>query len=160
MTRILVVDDEEVVRELTVEILQRSGYKPHGVPSAKDALELLDEEAFDLVVSDVVMPEMTGVEFLYELRKSRPSLPVVLMTGGSKEPERATRAVELGACSLIYKPFSNAELTDAVSRRDPKFLVVIDEFDSVDHVVEQLRAALADDGVAVRGVHLDDVSAN
>ena len=85
------------------------------MPSAKQALELLDDEAFDLVVSDVVMPEMTGVEFLYELRKRRLELPVVLMTGGSKEPERATKAVELGACSLIYKPFSNAELTDAVA---------------------------------------------
>jgi DNA-binding NtrC family response regulator len=116
MSRILVVDDEEVVRELTVEILRRDGYEPLGVPSAKQALVLLeDDDAFDLVVSDIVMPEMTGVEFLYELRKSRPKLPVVLMTGGSKEPERATRAVELGACSLIYKPFSPSELIEAVS---------------------------------------------
>ena len=68
----------------------------------------------DLVVSDVVMPEMTGVEFLYELRMHRPTLPVVLMTGGSKEPERTTKAVELGACSLLYKPFTHAELTAAV----------------------------------------------
>lgn len=115
MSRILVVDDEQVVRELTVEILRRSGYRPHGVPSAQQALALLDQEQFDLVVSDVVMPEMTGVEFLYELRKRRLELPVLLMTGGSKEPERATRAVELGACSLLYKPFSHAELTAAVS---------------------------------------------
>jgi len=114
VSKILVVDDEAVVRELTVEILRRSGYKPHGVPSAKHALELLDQESFDLVVSDVVMPEMTGVEFLYELRERLPELPVVLMTGGSKEPERTTRAVELGASGLLYKPFSRAELTAAV----------------------------------------------
>ena len=114
MSRILVVDDEPVVRELTVEILRRSGYNPHGVPSAKQALELLDEEPFDLVVSDVVMPEMTGVEFLYELRERLPDLPVLLMTGGSKEPERATKAVALGACSLLYKPFTHAELKAAV----------------------------------------------
>ena len=112
--RILVVDDEPAVRDLTVEILRRSGYEPQGVPTARRALDLLDEEQFDLVVSDVVMPEMTGVEFLYELRERGLELPVVLMTGGSKEPERATKAVELGACSLIYKPFSNAELTAAV----------------------------------------------
>lgn len=115
MSKILVVDDEAVVRELTVEILRRSGYKPHGVPSARHALELLDEESFDLVVSDVVMPEMTGVEFLYELRTRRPDLPVVLMTGGSKEPERTTKAVELGATALLYKPFSHAELNAAVA---------------------------------------------
>jgi len=115
VSKILVVDDEPVVRELTVEILRRSGYLPQGVPSARHALELLDHEPFDLVVSDVVMPEMTGVEFLYELRASRPDLPVLLMTGGSKEPERAMRAVQLGACSLLYKPFSHAELKAAVA---------------------------------------------
>ncbi len=108
------VDDEPVVRELTVEILRRSGYKPHGVPSARHALELLEQEPFDLVVSDVVMPEMTGVEFLYELRARRPDLPVVLMTGGSKEPERTSKAVEIGASGLLYKPFSHAELNAAV----------------------------------------------
>jgi CheY-like chemotaxis protein len=113
--RILVVDDEPAVRDLTVEILRRSGYAPQGVSSARDALALLDEQQFDLVVSDVAMPEMTGVEFLYELRLTRPDLPVVLMTGGSPEPERTTKAVELGAASLLFKPFSHDELREAVS---------------------------------------------
>jgi DNA-binding NtrC family response regulator len=113
--RILVVDDEPAVRQLTVEILRRSGYAPEGVPNARHALERLDEERFDLVVSDVVMPEMTGVEFLYELRLRRPDMPVILMTGGSKEPERTTRAVELGAAGLLYKPFSHAQLTAIVA---------------------------------------------
>lgn len=113
--KILVVDDEPVVRELTVEILRRSGYAPQGVPSARHALELLDRESFDLVVSDVVMPEMTGVEFLYELRLRQPDLPVILMTGGTKEPERTTKAVQLGAAGLLYKPFSHAELNEMVA---------------------------------------------
>ena len=62
--RILVVDDEPAVRDLTVEILRRNGYEPQGVQSARHARELLNEEQFDLVVSDVVMPEMTGVDLL------------------------------------------------------------------------------------------------
>ena len=101
MSKILVVDDEPVVRELTVEILRRSGYEPHGVPSAKEALELLDQEPFDLVVSDVVMPEMTGVEFLYKLRERLPDLPVLLMTGGSKSrsARRKRWRWERAACS-------------------------------------------------------------
>jgi DNA-binding NtrC family response regulator len=114
LTRILVVDDESVVRELTVELLRRSGYKPHGVPSARLALELLDQEPFDLLVSDVVMPEMTGVELLYELRARKHDLPVVLMTGGSQDPERTSNAVKVGATSLLYKPFSHEELRDVV----------------------------------------------
>ncbi len=113
--RVLVVDDEEVVRDLTVEILRRSGHDPHGVCSARRALELLGEEQFDLVVSDVVMPEMTGVELLYELRARRHELPVVLMTGGSQDPERTSNAVRLGATGLLYKPFSQDELRAAVA---------------------------------------------
>ena len=115
MTRILVVDDESVVRELTVELLRRSGYTPHGVPSARLALELLDQERFDLLVSDVVMPEMTGVELLYELRARKHDLPVVLMTGGSQDPERTSNAVKVGATSLLYKPFTHEELCDVVT---------------------------------------------
>ena len=61
------------------------------------------------------MPEMTGVELLYELRRRQPDLPVILMTGGFKEPERTTKAVELGAVGLLYKPFSHAELNDIVA---------------------------------------------
>ena len=114
MTRILVVDDESIVRELTVELLRRSGYAPHGVPSARHALELLEQEPFDLLLSDVVMPEMTGVELLYELRARKHDLPVVLMTGGSQDPDRTSNAVKVGATGLLYKPFSHEELRDVV----------------------------------------------
>lgn len=115
MSKILVVDDEDGVRDLTVEILRRSGYRPHGVPSALHALELLEDEPFDLVVSDVAMPDMTGVEFLFKLRDRRPDLPVVLMTGGSEEPEQTAKAAELAASGLLYKPFSHEELQEVVA---------------------------------------------
>lgn len=116
MRRILVVDDESAVRELTVEILRRNGYRPEGVASAAVALVRLHEDRFDLVVSDVVMPGMSGVELLDELRARDYDLPVVLMTGGSQDPERTSKAVELGADGLVYKPFSHDELRDAVAR--------------------------------------------
>lgn len=115
MTRILVVDDEPVVRELAVEILRRNGHDPEGVGSARRALELLDEQEFDLLVSDVVMPDMTGVELLHELRRRRHQLPVVLMTGGTIEPERTTDALQHVATVLLYKPFTHDELRDAVA---------------------------------------------
>ncbi|HWL32851.1 MAG TPA: response regulator [Gaiellaceae bacterium] len=115
MSKILVVDDESSVRNLAVEILRRSGYRPQGVASATHALEALDRHSFDLVVSDVVMPEMTGVELLYELRARRPELPVVLMTGGSPDPERTTNALRAGATELLHKPFSQDELRAAVA---------------------------------------------
>ncbi len=115
MKRILVVDDEEAVRELTLEILRRHGYRPLGVPSGSEALAALDEESFDLILSDVVMPGMTGVELLDELQARAHDIPVVLMTGGSPEPERTSKAAAVGAAGLLYKPFSHDELKAVVA---------------------------------------------
>jgi CheY-like chemotaxis protein len=114
--RVLVVDDEQLVRDLTVQVLERAGYDVVSVGSARDALELVSNGAqLDLVVSDVVMPELSGVDLLTEIRASRPELPIVLMTGGSPEPERTARALELGASAIVYKPYTHAELRDAVA---------------------------------------------
>lgn len=114
--RVLVVDDEQLVRELTVQVLERAGYDVVSVGSARDALELVSNDApLDLVVSDVVMPELSGVDLLTEIRASRPELPIVLMTGGSPEPERTAKALELGASAIVYKPYTHAELRDAVA---------------------------------------------
>jgi CheY-like chemotaxis protein len=114
VSRILVVDDEQLVRSLTVQVLERAGHDVVGVAGAKGALEVLERERIDLVISDVVMPGLTGVELLNELRELRPDVPVVLMTGGSAEPERTTHALELGANGIVYKPYAHAELIDAV----------------------------------------------
>jgi len=113
--RILVVDDEELVRDLTVLVLERAGYEVISAASARQALELVETHSIDLVVSDVVMPDLTGVELLAEMRERRPDLPVVLMTGGSPDPERTTNALELGAAGIVFKPYSHAELRDAVA---------------------------------------------
>ncbi|MBA3347477.1 MAG: response regulator [Actinobacteria bacterium] len=114
MSRILVVDDEHLVRNLTVQVLERAGYDVVSASDAQSALALLEDDAVDLVVSDVVMPGLSGVELLNELRDRCPDLPVLLMTGGSPEPERTSRALELGASGIVYKPFSHADLTHAV----------------------------------------------
>jgi CheY-like chemotaxis protein len=114
MTRILVVDDEQIVRDLTVQVLERAGYDVVSVANPHRALEVVDAGQVDLVVSDVVMPGLSGVDLLDEIRVRWPDLPVVLMTGGTPEPERATRALQLGANGIVYKPFSHAELRGAV----------------------------------------------
>jgi len=115
VTRILVVDDEQLVRELTTQVLERAGYEVLAVESAQQALELLTRDDVDLVVTDVVMPGLSGVELLAEIRGTRSDLPVLLMTGGSHEPERTTRALDAGASAIVYKPFSHVDLTDAVA---------------------------------------------
>ncbi len=115
MKTILVVDDEQIVRDLTVQVLERAGYDVCSAKSAQHALELVLEGGhIDLVVSDVVMPGLTGVDLLAELREQKPELPVVLVTGGSPGPDRTSNALDLGACAIVYKPYTHAELRDAV----------------------------------------------
>jgi len=114
MSRILVIDDERVIRELMREILAHAGHETVGAETAADALELLDDPDISLIVSDIVMPGLTGLELLDEVRKRRPSLPVVLVTGAGTY-ENLSQAVARGAQGLVIKPFSHADLQGAVA---------------------------------------------
>ncbi|HWG56246.1 MAG TPA: response regulator [Gaiellaceae bacterium] len=115
MSRVLVVDDEQLVRDLTVQVLLRGGHDVVSSATAQGALDLLEQERFDLVVTDVVMPGLSGVELLNEIRDRQPDLPVLLMTGGSPDPDRTARALDLGATAMIYKPFAHTDLLEAVA---------------------------------------------
>ena len=114
MTRILVIDDEQVIRELMCEILERAGYETIGATTSHQALELLVDHEIALVVSDIVMPGLTGLELLEEVRSRRPSLPVILVTGAGTY-ENLSQAVARGADGLVIKPFSHADLQNAVA---------------------------------------------
>lgn len=114
MTRILVIDDEQVVRDLMIEILDEAGYQVTGAGDAARALELLVESDLELVVSDIIMPGLTGLELLERVRLQRPSLPVVMVTGAGTTAN-LTDALARGADGLVMKPFAHRELLDAVA---------------------------------------------
>jgi putative two-component system response regulator len=114
VSAILVIDDEQIVRMLVAEILEDAGYDVTPAASAEDALGLLQTGEFDLVVSDVVMPGLSGIELLEAVRDLRASLPVVLVTGAGTY-ETLSQALTRGAAGLVTKPFSHDELTDAVA---------------------------------------------
>src|SRR5581483_7071507 len=114
LSRILVIDDEDVVRMLVVEILESAGHVAVGAESAERAFCLLDEAEFDLVVSDVIMPGLSGLELLETMRSRRASLPVVLITGAGTY-ETLTQALTRGAAGLVTKPFAHADLQAAVT---------------------------------------------
>jgi two-component system cell cycle sensor histidine kinase/response regulator CckA len=78
---ILVVDDEEMVRNVICRLLQVRGHRATGVASAHEALDRLDEQAWDLVLTDQGMPGMTGRELAHQVRKRKPDLPILLLTG-------------------------------------------------------------------------------
>jgi len=93
VSRILVIDDEHLVRTLMVEILVAAGHETLAAETAERALALLDEDReFDLVVSDIVMPGLSGLELLETVRLRRASLPVLLVTrrGHVRHAERGT----------------------------------------------------------------------
>jgi response regulator RpfG family c-di-GMP phosphodiesterase len=114
VTPVLVIDDEAVVRNLMVEILDRAGYSALGADSASEALALLDDPKLALVVSDIVMPGLTGFQLLDEVHTRRPSLPVLLVTGSGTE-DNLQEALAHGAAGLITKPFTHAQLRETVA---------------------------------------------
>ncbi len=114
MTHILVIDDEAVIRSLIVEILETAGHSATGAESAERALNLLETAEFDLVVSDVVMPGLSGLELLEIVRSRRASLPVVLVTGAGTY-DTLSQALTRGAAGLVTKPFAHADLQAAVA---------------------------------------------
>lgn len=109
----LVVDDEEPVRQLVQEALEDAGYRVAAVAHVRDALPYLDDPALDAIVSDVRMPDESGLDLLGAARERRPGLPVVLMTGAAGDAERAEAAAE--GVPVLDKPFTFAELEAAVA---------------------------------------------
>lgn len=102
--RILVVDDERGVVRFCVRILQRQGYIVSGLSNSQTALELLKQESFDLLLTDIKMPRLDGLELLRLAKQIDPHLSVVLITGyGTMED--AVKAIHLGAQGFIMKPF-------------------------------------------------------
>jgi CheY-like chemotaxis protein len=114
MRRLLVVDDERVVRELMVEVLERAGHSVVACDRPDAALELLAVDSFDLLLTDLAMPSLSGLELLERVRALRPGLPVIVATGAGTDHDLTT-AVERGATAALTKPFTHAQLRDAVT---------------------------------------------
>ena len=111
--RILVVDDEESIRDLCARVLSRAGYTVITAPSGEDAVALLTREAFALVISDIRMPGISGLEVLERAKATYPEIRVVLITGFGT-PQMLTRAQQSGADRILTKPFNPMELLAAV----------------------------------------------
>src|SRR6476620_4327906 len=94
--RLLLVDDEEAILRSYTTFFVRQGATVVAVSSGREALERMQAGSFDVVVSDIAMPEMSGLEFLMNVRSFDPDMPVILMTA-APDLETAVRAVEYGA---------------------------------------------------------------
>lgn len=106
---ILIVDDEELVTKSLGKLLKKEGYKVVLVEDCKEALAKVKEMDFDLIVSDIKIPEINGVEIIREIRRflkenGKKLIPEILITGYSGE-DCLKQAEELKVADLIYKPF-------------------------------------------------------
>lgn len=116
--KILLVEDYPALRELFSAILKRE-HECCAVGSAEEAVELLKERDFNLIIVDLILPRMSGVELLKFVRRNHPALPVVMMSGGNARfhPEDFVR---LGAIGYLEKPFHLQDLINLIERAIPR----------------------------------------
>ncbi|HEX7253184.1 MAG TPA: response regulator transcription factor [Thermoanaerobaculia bacterium] len=108
MSRILVVDDEPGIRKVVRDALERDGHEVETAADGKEALELREERDFDLVITDLAMPGVSGIELVREIRQ-KSAVPILVLTVRAEEREKV-RLLDSGADDYVTKPFSVAEL--------------------------------------------------
>ena len=113
--KILVVDDERIICAGCEKILGEAGYQVKTTLSARKALEMLKEEPFDIVITDIKMPELSGIELLEIIRKEYPEITVIVITGYSTV-ETAVEAMKLGAFDYLPKPFTSDQVTLVIKK--------------------------------------------
>lgn len=111
-SRVLVIDDETPVRELVCEFLRLLGNEATGVATGREGLAVFEGAAYDLVVTDLSMPGMTGWELVAAVQQCAPAVGVIMMTASATTLD-ADRAREAGV-TLLLKPFGLQDLRDAV----------------------------------------------
>lgn len=112
---ILVVEDDEALRDALLVTLEAAGYKVNGADGGPSALQLIGKEPFNMVVSDLRMAPMDGLELLAEIRKRKPGLPVLLMTAFG-DVDKAVAAMRGGACDFMLKPFEPKALLEQIAQ--------------------------------------------
>lgn len=142
MTRVLVVDDDCDHAESLADVLEMRGHAAQIANSGEEALTHFRDEDFDFVLLDVKLPGINGVETFLEMRKIRPGVQVMMMTGYSVE-QLVARAVEGGALGVLHKPFAAMQVLELLTQIKPRgrVLVADSDVDFVNSVVPVLESA-------------------
>ena len=110
---ILIIDDDRQMRRLLTRILARAGHTVREAENGRDGVALFEQQRPALVITDIVMPDMEGIETILSLRRDNPTLPIIAISGGS-DPVYLRAAASLGATAALRKPFSRHSLLDLV----------------------------------------------
>jgi len=113
--RILVVDDEPFFQEMFREVLSAAGHATRTAASGEEALQLLSQDRFDLLVTDIVMPGLDGIGLVREAKKRDPDIEAVAITG-HEDVKLAVQAMKAGCAEFLTKPVDRAELADVAER--------------------------------------------
>jgi DNA-binding NtrC family response regulator len=111
--KILIVDDEERFRTTMCKLLTVRGLEASAIGEGKEALKELREKSYDVIILDVRMPEMSGIQVMAELRKLDPFIEVIIMTGYASV-DTAKKIMELGAYDYLLKPYNIDELMEKI----------------------------------------------
>lgn len=115
MATILLIDDEDQVRMLFQMALEEAGYRVLSAESGQHGLRLLPNQEVDVILVDIFMPDMDGLELIQLIRKTRPASKIIAISGGSGERNYLDTAKYLGAHDTLKKPLNLQELLDAVA---------------------------------------------
>lgn len=114
---ILLVEDEELLRAGVQEVLEIQGYKVITAPDGEQALACLAAEPIDLIITDLVMPKMDGIDFVKQLREIKPDLPVIVVSGSTRNimQRYGIDSIQVpGANASLPKPFKSVDLIEQV----------------------------------------------
>lgn len=139
--RILTVEDDSAIRRGIVDSLRFAGFEVVEASRGDDGAQFALQQELDLVLLDVVLPGMSGLQVLKQIRAARPTLPVILLTARGAEDDRV-EGLRLGADDYVVKPFSVKELlarVEAVMRRSPARPLDIEEAQLVHGVADFSR---------------------
>ncbi len=142
-SRILVVDDEQAIRDVLAEGLTASGYICEIASDASEALTKLESNGFNLVVSDIDMPQMDGVQLLQEIKKTHPDTEVIMLTG-VVDIDTAISSIRLGANDYLTKPFNLAEVRITVERALEKRRLILENREYQRNLEERVQERTAE----------------
>jgi CheY-like chemotaxis protein len=113
--QILVVDDEQIVLDSIRKLVRKEPYEVLGALAVQDGLDLVEKGKIDIILTDLMMPEIDGLEFMAITKKTHPGIPIIMITGYATI-NTALQATHLGAFDYIAKPFSKRELLGVLKR--------------------------------------------
>lgn len=134
MKKILLVDDEGAIRAMVSVVLKKEGRTFVEACNGTEAQAFLAADSYDLVISDVIMPDCDGIELVMSIRRKQPEIPVIIMSGGGRVQANhyLNLAEKLGAAKVFEKPFDTIALRAAVNE-------ILGDIEPVSDVPEELQ---------------------